>query len=696
MKKPWIFLLGIIIIFGLTIFVVGLLESKPNQRNGITTSALIKNQDFYIFNGLEIEKTFLKGVNIGATKPGYFPGELAITKQEYTRWFHQISEMNANTIRVYTTMKPAFYDALFEFNQESDRKLYVMHGLWLNENKIASIHDPYAEEEHLIQEFINDGKDLVDIFHGNKTLEQKPGFASGTYENDVSPYIIGWILGVEWDPLFVKNTNELNPGKNNYQGDFLYTKNASPFEVFLARVGDEILTYEAEEYKTTRPLSYTNWLTTDPLSHPYEPDLKEDMVSVNVENIKTTKKAFAGQYATYHLYPYYPEFMNFSQDYIEAYNPVNTYKAYLDDLTAFHTMPVIIAEFGVPSSRGKAHDARYSGFNQGQHTEAEQGEIISSMFRDIYNSGSVGALIFSWQDEWFKRTWNTMDFDLAWQRPFWSNVETNEQMFGLLAFDPGQTLKIKLDGDVTDWADIPYISTSGLNLKATQDERFIYILVEGNDLSSETIYIGIDTIPNQGNSTAINSELTFDRNVDFLISIGSESRIQVDPYYDAFSHLYADVLEMIERPQGIDIKNSGLFVNMYHALSNELSIPITNEIIPFSKYEAGLLTSGISDPTDPKYNSLSDYFRTNQYIELRIPYLLLNIMDPSSKTRMANFKGENVFEGENFESIYIGASLSNSTMSLNSYIWDTWNYPLYHERLKQSYYIVKDLFFEYD
>jgi hypothetical protein len=71
-------------------------------------------------------------------------------------------------------------------------------------------------------------------------------------------------------------------------------------------------------------------------------------------------------------------------------------------------------------------------------------------------------------------------------------------------------------------------------------------------------------------------------------------------------------------------------------------------------------------------------------------------MDPSSKTRMANFKGENVFEGENFESIYIGASLSNSTMSLNSYIWDTWNYPLYHERLKQSYYIVKDLFFEYD
>lgn len=352
MKKIWIGLIVIVMVSTIVISIVTLLKPKlSHKQQGLTTSALIHDGDFYIYNGKKLQKSFIKGVNIGATKPGHFPGELAITKIEYLRWFVQISEMNANTIRVYTTMTPAFYEALYEFNERSSKKLYVMHGLWLNEDKIKSIHDPYAEDNHLLEEFISDGKDLVDIFHGNKTLDPRPGFASGVYTYDVSQYIIGWILGVEWDPSFVMNTNQLHPTLNHYEGNFLYTENASPFEAFLAQVGDTILSYEADKYKTTRPVSFTNWLTTDPLTHPNEPDPKEDMAVVNVEHIKTKDKAFAGQYASYHVYPYYPEFMNFSEAYIDKYDPVNTYRAYLDDLNAFHTMPVLVAEFGIPSSR---------------------------------------------------------------------------------------------------------------------------------------------------------------------------------------------------------------------------------------------------------------------------------------------------------------------------------------------------------
>ncbi|MCV2232054.1 hypothetical protein [Paracholeplasma manati] len=693
MKKLWLYLTTLTLMTILGSILVGCTQPKlSNTVDGLTTSARIHDGDFYIYNGNKMEKSFIKGVNIGATKPGYFPGELAITKLEYIRWFFQISEMNANTIRVYTTMTPAFYDALFEFNERSRKKLYVMHGLWLNEDKIKAIHDPYAEDEHLLQEFISDGQNLVDIFHGNKTLDPRPGFASGTYTYDISKYIIGWVLGVEWDSTFVHNTNQLHPTINHFEGQFLYTENASPFEAFLAKAGDAILSYEAEHYQTTRPLSYTNWLTTDPLTHPNEPDPKEDLASVDVEHIKTMKKAFAGQFASYHVYPYYPEFMNFSTDLIDAYDPINTYRAYLDQLNAYHTMPVLVAEFGVPASRGKAHDARYSRFNQGQHTEKEQGEMLVSMIKDIHDAGSIGALIFAWQDEWFKRTWNTMDFDLEWQRPFWSNVETNEQMFGLLSFEPGETLKIKLDGSIADWEDVPYVQMDDLHLKATQDERYIYLLVELNGHVNEPIYIGIDTIPNQGNLSYPSKQITFNRDADFLITIDETSRIEVDPYYDAFSHLYGDVLDMIDKPLGMYTINSGLFTGMYHALSKELHIPGTNEVIPFSKYEAGLFKEGISDPSDPNYNSLADYYQTNDYIEIRIPYLLLNIMDPSTKTRMANFKGDNVFVGEPFDHIYIGASTGNDLMSLAPYTWDNWGLPTYHERLKQSYYIVQDTF----
>jgi len=697
MKKLWIILVLITLIITGVMIVYNVIHPRLSHRqDGITTSARIYDGDFYLYNGRYLEKTFLKGVNLGATKPGYFPGELGITKEDYLRWFSQIVDMNANTIRVYTTMKPAFYEALFTFNATSKKKLYVLHGLWLNEDLISSIHDPYAEDQYLLKEFIQDGKDLVDIFHGNKTLsQQRPGFASGDYHVDVHAYMIGWILGVEWDPSFVANTNTLHPNLNQYQGEFLYTHQASPFETFLAIAGDQILAYEADKYQTTRPISYTNWLTTDPLVHENEPDPGEDMVSVNVEHILTTEKAFAGHFASYHVYPYYPEFMNFSQTYIDAFDPVNTYKAYLNDLNAFHSIPVLVAEFGVPSSRGKAHDARYSGFNQGQHTELEQGQIVASMIEDIYDTGNIGAIIFSWQDEWFKRTWNTMDYDLPWQRPYWSNAETNEQHFGLLSFDPGEYLKIKLDGNTEDWQNIPYLKTDGLRLKVTQDERYIYVMIESNTVIDEDLYLGIDTIPNQGNLAYAQAMLHFSRGADFLITIGDQSSIQVDPYYDAFSHLYGDLLNLIDKPLGMYTINSGYFTPMYHALSNQLTIPGTNEVIPFSKYEAGQLIHGISDPNHRDFHSLSDYYRYGHVIELRIPYLLLNIMDPSTKTRMSNFKGSSEFMGEPFENLYFGVGRTGDTLSFYPFTWDHWGMPTYHERLKQSYDVIKEQFKKY-
>ena len=55
---------------------------------------------------------FMTGVNIGASEPALFPGDLTIEYDTYLRWFKNISEMNCNCIRVYTTMRPQFYLAL--------------------------------------------------------------------------------------------------------------------------------------------------------------------------------------------------------------------------------------------------------------------------------------------------------------------------------------------------------------------------------------------------------------------------------------------------------------------------------------------------------------------------------------------------------------------------------------------------------
>ena len=70
--------------------------------------------------------------------------------------------------------------------------------------------------------------------------------------------------------------------------------------------------------------------------------------------------------------------MNYQKDYIEfkdATGKINTYEAYLNDLKKQHTMPVLVAEFGIPAARGKAHENIYMGYNQGNVSETTQGEM---------------------------------------------------------------------------------------------------------------------------------------------------------------------------------------------------------------------------------------------------------------------------------------------------------------------------------
>src|SRR5699024_2949730 len=343
------------------------------------------------------------GVNIGMAKPGTFPGEAGITKEVYSRWFKMISEMNANSIRIYTIHPPEFYEALYEHNKDRNNPLYLFHGVWINEEQFVEKGDAY--DEQVATEFKEEIKRIVDIVHGNAQLEKRVGHASGIYPYDISPYVLGWIIGVEWDPEAVVATNEKNPDKKTYDGTYVYTeKGASPFEVWLAEMMDYLATYEAETYEWQHPLSFTNWVTTDLLDHPMEPHEKEDLVAINPKLIKSKEHFYPGLFASYHIYPYYPDFLNLEEtytEYIDHRDHENNYAGYLNDLTKHHDMPLLVAEFGIPASRGMTH-THIHGANQGFHSEKDQGGYLKSLFEDIVEEQTAGGLVFTWQDEWFK------------------------------------------------------------------------------------------------------------------------------------------------------------------------------------------------------------------------------------------------------------------------------------------------------
>ena len=678
------------------------------SEEGIAYRVKAEGEYFYVYapDSGQWDKIFWKGVNIGAGEPGLFPGELTIRYEDYLRWFGYIAQMNANCIRVYTTMRPQFYQALYDYNSQTDSPLYLFQGVWMDEEDIAAYADVYAENSKIKNEFIQDALNCVDVVMGNAVLPERAGFASGAYTANLSKWFAGWILGIECDPKFIQNTNESNPDKNTYEGEYLYTYGSTPFEAFFCEAGDRVIAHMTEEYGVQCPVAFANWVTTDPLTHPEEPHEDEDLLTFNTESIKSRAAYKSNLFASYHVYPYYPDSMNYQKDYlsyVDGEGKVNTYEAYLKDLKLAHTVPVIIAEFGIPTSRGVTHRS-VMGYDQGGVDETEQGEMLADMFRSIYDCRYAGAIVFSWQDEWFKRTWNNVEFDVADSRPYWSNIQTSEQNFGILAFDPGETAVCVLDGLPGEWSGADKAASGSCgDLYMASDERYVYFMVDireeaGYRFDTDTLLIPIDTIAGQGNTKMNETGASFDRGADFVLWINGRdnSRIVVDAYYDSYYFLYGEQYGMIPEVSANAVKNSGVFNRMMLCTGYEMTIPTTGEVVGFDSYETGKLLYGNGDPSSEDYQSLADFIYNEEegILEIRIPWQLLNVMDPSSRQIMGDLYAEQTITPIDFGGFTVGLGVvreGSAAISLNgSYTYEEWTAPAYRERLKPSYYILQE------
>lgn len=672
-------------------------SAAPTEELPETPVAMVQGKDFCL-RGSDGSYTpaFLNGVNIGASKPGYFPGEFGITEDDYLRWFQQISDMHVQVIRVYVGQMPAFYDALEKFNRRAEQPLYLMQGVYMNEDAIAQYNDAFAADSGIQESFYADICKTVDMIHGNAEIEKQPGNAGGVYKADVSQWTIGWILGVEWSADFVQGTNDAHAEQNSFAGDYVQTVDASPFEVFLAGAAEEAISYEMSQYQQQRPVALSNWCTTDPLTHPNEPCSEmEDAVSVDTEHIQGTDAFTAGFFASYHVYPYYPDFLSYDTKYQAEGNP---YRAYLQELNSHHTMPLIVSEYGIPTSRGSAHRNAVTGMSQGQASEAQQGQWLIELNQDIRKAGCAGGFIFAWQDEWFKRTWNSMDYEAPDRRPFWYNVESPEECFGLLTFEAGKKkTAVTVDGNAGEWSKKDLLTEQdGLRLSVKSDAAYLYLLIEGDDydFAADTLYVPLSVLEGQGNTRYQGQQ--FADGADFLLRLhgAQDSALLVDAYYDVFQYDYAERNEYYPLLPGQLEKNSGQFHSIYLAMNKPLYLPETDETTAFERLETGKLHYGNADPNSADYDSLADFCAAGNVVEVRLPWMLLGFMDPSQKQVLGDFHALGGFQAAATEGVCLGIGRADSrtAIEMSLYSWETWDMPSVHERLKQSYFILQKYF----
>ncbi len=614
---------------------------------------------------------FVKGFNLGLGLPGRFPSEFPTDETTYGMLLGRIADLGANTVRVYTLLPPAFYRALARHNATlGARPLRLIQGVW---TELPPGHD--FDDSGFVAGFRAEIARVVDAVHGNLALAPRPGHASGIYDVDVSAHLLALLIGREWEPFAVVDHNALHPGTADWRGRWLEVDDAPAMERWVARTCEFAVDYEVERYGVLRPVSFANWPTLDPLRHPTESDRAEedrwrdvhgidrperladapwedDRVSLDSTRIRPTIQNKAGFFASYHVYPNYPDFLNLDPGYAAARDREgpNRYAGYLRELKRYHgEQPVLIAEFGISTSRGIAH-LQPEGWHHGGHDEREQGELLSRLLRSIHDERCAGGIVFELVDEWFKGTWSTNPLEVPRDRArLWFNAESPEQSYGVLAARPGDG-RIRVDGDPADWEGIarlpgydgdgPGAQAGGWRdlrgLRVAHDEGRVYLLIEtgGRATTPHAEGVGlaleIDTI--DADAGAYGTSAT---GVEFRVRLEGPgaSSVRVVEGYDPYEAIASGTplvsLSLLGGQRSLEPPFVPLLME-----TNRERFGRDGTRYPAQQVDRGTLRYGSLDPDAPGFDTRADVAVgvADGVIELRLPWSLLNVSDPSSRT----------------------------------------------------------------
>ena len=632
----------------------------------------------------------LRGVEVGSFVPGQSYWELGAKKNDYFRWFGYIHDMGATVIYAANIMHSDFYNALYKFNTTGENSLMLIQGVG---DTLSNVY-----EKDLSKSF----RRIIDIVHGNRIdLLNINGIQ--VYLRDISPWVVGYVVGADWNPDTIAYINNNVNMPDNFTGRFFSTtKEANRFEVMLAQVMEDAISYETRRFKSQRPISFIANPLTDFLEYEriYASQLRK-IVQTDQENIVPSEDMQAGVFAAYRLFHLTDDFLSLTTpnqqnslahllDDLDMYCSFN---GYLDLVARYHTMPVVAVGFGVSASRTPVRiDAPIN-------NERQQGENLAIISAQLENRGWAGNIISTWQDNWERRTWNAAFATDPWRNQYWRNLQSHSQGYGLMSFDPGvQARPVLIDGIADEWDESHLVHVhNGTSIYAKQSVEGLYLLVRGGGVGpGNRLYLPIKVTPTSGTSKF--EHLEFAKPSNFLLDLNGQAntRLMVTMRNNAtFMRFHEE--KTGENPFAfVPSRWESEFVPILIALQSN-AILSENELSPLTRrwllsWETGLLTHGINNPTHSSFNSIADFCFGENLVEIRLPWMLLNFFDPSTKQVHDDYYDCFGVEGMYVYDIYIGVACADSShVAMSPIQLKSWRGNLqFHERLKLSYFIMQE------
>lgn len=696
---------------------------------------------------------FVKGMNLSVALPGKHPSEFPHDVKTYLDWLDGISEMNCNAVRVYTIHPPEFYDALLQHNTAHPEKaLWLVQGVWVEPPPAYNYLDPaYLDEVYL------NLRNAVNVIHGRADFSDRPGWTGGRYKSDVSPWMLAWLIGREWEPDDIEGFHKLRPDYTSFKGTLVSCPQGDPIECWFANICDYGVTYESQQYNVQHPVAFSSWPPTDPLSHMSESNLEDeaDVATAEAEgrtdvfsndSVNITCKHFAsepgfkaGIYASYHIYPYWPDFI----DNEPAYHQVNdrfgpsTYMGYLKDLKAYYNdRPLLIAEYGLPNGPLSAH-MQSMGWSHGGLSEEQVAHELPRMTYDIYDSGCAGGVVFAWINEWFKKVWLWAEFYNPYEdRRLWYNMYDPEKNYGMLAYLPGANgPTCTLSGNDAEWAAADTRPGQSVavadgapvvdSVQVMHDEGFLFVRIALKNFSDwnfeqNGIYLGLDVLGDDLGNTAWPGPLALasDRGLEEVVHFsGGQARLlqtETFRFWEPYRVSYSKNLQISEvQPHLLEAEENRWSWFEPAVQTNRRRVGRDGTVYPEKSVALNPLPRGSLVP-GPEYSSQAvwNVSSASGAIEIRIPWILLGFVGPHKMLVLQS--GEDGKNGAvpspgvglavvvsspegDVETVWPGGDgITVAASASGRYAWQSWDTPdiKYHVREKPVYFSMQQLFGE--
>jgi hypothetical protein len=349
--------------------------------------------------------------------------------------------------------------------------------------------------------------------------------------------------------------------------------------------------------------------------------------------------------------------------------------------------------------------------------------------REIAEAGMAGGAVFAWIDEWFKKNWIVIEYELPPDRNrLWLNRLDAEQHYGMIAMEPREVLPGEsLRERMAAWRSVPplYEDGRGTRLRAAVDEAHLWLLFEPGATDYQELLIGFDIIaPDAGDfrwPNRVGPRLPV--GVEFVLrATDDQVRLLADPPSNPvfIDTVRAGLPARDVRVRALDDgEPPGLFngrveqwfydeyVTRRNADGRYDSLRVVTNRPRFTRdgtefaalgYDRGVLRSG--PPPDGNWERLS-----NGVLEVRIPWMLLNFTDPSRRRVLQDGAAAVSFGGDlatmtvDSIGIVLAVGLSGTwlTMPENGapvarYSWPTWEQPAWRERRRPVFAAMRSAF----